>query len=112
FVAVEDDPWGLVSSLMDALPSGSYLALSHLTRDNMDPVRVEGVEQVYEAASERIFFRTRAEIERFFDGLELVSPYSDAEPRVEFWGLWGAEDVELADSDGSRWGLGGVARKP
>ena len=29
-----------------------------------------------------------------------------------FTGLWGAEDVELADSDGSRWLYCGVARKP
>jgi hypothetical protein len=48
----------------------------------------------------------------FFEGLELVQPYEGAEPGVTFTGLWGAEDVPMADSDGSRWLYCGVARKP
>ncbi|HEY3648535.1 MAG TPA: SAM-dependent methyltransferase [Streptosporangiaceae bacterium] len=35
-----------------------------------------------------------------------------AEPGVTFTGLWGAEDIPMADSDGSRWLYCGVARKP
>jgi hypothetical protein len=31
---------------------------------------------------------------------------------VTFTGLWGAEDITMADSDGSRWLYCGVARKP
>ena len=42
----------------------------------------------------------------------MVPPYEGAEPGIYFTGLWGAEDVELADSDGSRWLYCGVARKP
>ena len=45
-------------------------------------------------------------------GLELVPPYDGAEPRVVHVGLWGAEDPEMADSDGSHWWYGGVARRP
>jgi S-adenosyl methyltransferase len=59
-----------------------------------------------------MYFRSKAKVERFFRGLELVAPYEGAEPGVTFTGLWGAEDVELADSDGSRWLYCGVARKP
>jgi hypothetical protein len=44
--------------------------------------------------------------------LELVPPYEGAEPEITFTGLWGAEDVGLADSEGSRWLYCGVARKP
>ena len=29
----EDDPWGIVASFMDAVPSGSYLVVSHPARD-------------------------------------------------------------------------------
>lgn len=39
-------------------------------------------------------------------------PYEGAEPGVTFTGLSGAEDVPMADSDGSRWLYCGVARKP
>jgi S-adenosyl methyltransferase len=49
---------------------------------------------------------------RFFAGLELVPPFEGAEPAVTFTGLRGAEDADLADSDGSRWLYCGVARKP
>ena len=34
-----------------------------------------------------------------------------AEPAVTHIGLWGAEAPELADSDGSHWWYGGVARR-
>jgi hypothetical protein len=30
FVGDDDDPWAIVAALLDALPRGSYLALSHL----------------------------------------------------------------------------------
>ena len=41
FVPDEDDPSGLVGRLLAELPSGSYLALSHLTGD-FDPGSVGG----------------------------------------------------------------------
>ena len=47
-----------------------------------------------------------------FDGLELVPPYEDAAAAVTYVGEWGAEDPDMADSDGSRWSYGGVARRP
>jgi hypothetical protein len=52
------------------------------------------------------------QVERFFAGLQPVPPFEGAEPGVTFTGLWGAEDADLADSDGSRWLYCGVARKP
>ena len=38
FVPDSDDPYGVAKRLLDALPSGSYLALSHLTGDFDQPV--------------------------------------------------------------------------
>ena len=75
FVADESDPWGLVASYVAALCPGSYLALSHITRDKLPPRLVETGVQVYQRATESAHPRTRAEIERFFAGLELVPPY-------------------------------------
>ena len=112
FVSDTSDPWALVSRYLDALAPGSYLSLSHLTDDYKPPVAAEGFRSVFDGATEQLYFRSRAKVERFFAGLELVSPYEGAEPGVSFTGLWGAEDVELADSDGSRWLYCGVARKP
>jgi hypothetical protein len=51
-------------------------------------------------------------VERFFEGLEMEAPYQGGAPGLAFMGEWGAEDPELADSDGSRWGYCGVGRIP
>ncbi len=112
FVSDPSDPWALVSRYVGALTSGSYLSLSHLTDDYKPPAAAEGFRAVFDTATEHMYFRSKAKVERFFDGLELVAPYEGAEAGVTFTGLWGAEDVELADSDGSRWLYCGVARKP
>jgi len=109
FVADSSDPWGLVARYVAELAPGSYLALSHATSDNMPPIAVQGASQVY---SNAFYMRPKAKVEQFFDGLELVAPYAGAEPAVVYMGLWGCEDPELADSDGSRWGYSGVARRP
>ena len=112
FVTDPSDPWALVSRYVGALAPDSYLSLSHLTDDYKPPVAAEGFRAVFDTATEHMYFRSKAKVERFFNGLELVPPYEGAEPGVTFTGLWGAEDVELADSDGSRWLYCGVARKP
>jgi hypothetical protein len=112
FVADDDDPWGLVARYVAAVAPGSYLALSHSTVDKLPPRMVEAGLELYARASQRLYPRPRAEVERFFDGLELVPPYDGAEPVVGHVGLWGAEDPEAADSDGSRVNYCGVARRP
>ncbi len=112
FVSDASDPWSLVARYMAALAPGSYLSLSHLTDDYKPPVAAEGFRAVFDTATEHMYFRSKAKVERFFRGLDLVSPYEGAEPGITFTGLWGAEDVELADSEGSRWLYCGVARKP
>jgi hypothetical protein len=51
-------------------------------------------------------------VERFFDGLDLVPPYAGADRAITYAGLWGAEDLEAADTEGSRAIYCGVARRP
>jgi hypothetical protein len=111
FVADKSDPWGLVKRYVDALSPGSYLALSHLSDDHKPPRTVEGFLAVFEQATEQLYFRSKSEVERFFDGQELVPPYNGAGPGLSYTGVWGAEDPVLADSDGSRWLWCGVARR-
>ncbi|MFG2087346.1 SAM-dependent methyltransferase [Spirillospora sp. NPDC048824] len=111
FVPDEDDPWGLIRRYMDRLVPGSYLALSSITSDRQVDRAVGTVREVYSRASAGARPRTRAEIERFFTGLEIVPPYEGARADLTYVGMWGAEDPEAADSDGSRWGYCAVARK-
>ncbi|HTS97431.1 MAG TPA: SAM-dependent methyltransferase [Streptosporangiaceae bacterium] len=112
FVADGSDPCGLVRRYMAELPPGSYLALTHITADQKPPAAVQAILDIYAKATEQMHMRTRAEVERFFDGLELVPPYEGAPAAVTYVGEWGAEDADLADSDGSRWCYGAVARRP
>jgi S-adenosyl methyltransferase len=111
FVADDADPWALASRYTGALAPGSYLALSHITHEGLPPRLVEEGVQVYKQA-DGVYPRSRQQIERFFSGLELIPPYPGAEPAITHIGLWGAEAPELADSDGSHWWYGGVARRP
>jgi hypothetical protein len=112
FVSDSSDPWALIGQYLDALPSGSYMALSHLTDDFKPPVTVERFRAVFDHATERLYFRSKAGIEKFFEGLEMVPPYEGAPPALCYTGVWGAEDPLLADSDGARWLFCAVARKP
>jgi hypothetical protein len=112
FVADASDPWALVTSYLDALAPGSYLALSHGTTDWLPPAMVRAARELYAKATEQIYPRPLAEVERFFAGLELVEPYQGAGRVICHTGEWGAEDPAAADSDGSRIMYCGVALRP
>jgi hypothetical protein len=112
FVPDEMDPWGMVAEYMAAVAPGSYLVFSHATADNMPPRAVQASLDTYAKTTEPVYLRPKAEVERFFDGLELVPPLSGADPAVTYAGVWGADDPEAADSDGSRGFYCGVARRP
>ena len=112
FVSDGSDPWSLVSRYVQAVGPGSYLSLSHITDDAKPPVAVDGFRRVFDQATEQMHFRSKTAIGRFFDGLEIVAPYQGGAPSLTYSGLWGAEDVQLADSDGSRWLYCAVARVP
>jgi hypothetical protein len=70
----EDDPWGIVASFMDAVPSGSYLVLSHPARDVETARSARAAQRYNEQVATPMHRRTRAEVARFFDGLELIEP--------------------------------------
>jgi S-adenosyl methyltransferase len=108
FVADESDPWRLVTAYTGAAVPGSCLALTHITADSKPPAAVAAFIDIYANATERIYLRPKAEVERFFTALHIVPPYPNSGSVVTWMGEWGAEDAEAADSDGSRWGYGAV----
>ncbi|WTF16586.1 SAM-dependent methyltransferase [Streptomyces sp. NBC_01601] len=73
FLPDTEDPYGLTRTLLAALPSGSYLVLSHGTADQHPDLRQQ-VEDAYKKGTIPLRMRTRAEVEPFFTGLELVAP--------------------------------------
>jgi len=72
FIADEENPYGIVSTLLDALPSGSYLVLSHPARD--DGIANAATAAYNERVSTSMTRRTEAEVTAFFEGLELLEP--------------------------------------
>ena len=63
-----------MARLAAGVPSGSYLALSHPARDIQAAAMAEIADGMNELVAEKVTFRTRAEVRRFFDGWELVEP--------------------------------------
>lgn len=61
-----------MATLLDALPAGSYLALSHATADFHSPGAVSRATAVYKNATAPFVPRPFKQVEGFFDGLELV----------------------------------------
>ena len=74
FFADDENPQGIVSSLVDALPSGSYLTITHLTADFMDVDQVGRATQAGQQGGITYVPRSQAEIAAFFDGLDLAEP--------------------------------------
>jgi S-adenosyl methyltransferase len=99
----EDDPAGIIRRLMDAVPAGSYLAISHPANDVNDPGVRRLASRLNELMPMKLRFRSRAEVAALFDGLELVEP---GLVRVPEWRP--DRDTDLGNP-AALWG--GVARK-
>jgi hypothetical protein len=74
FVPDEHDPYQVVVRLVAGLPPGSYVALSHATLDPLCPDQRLQIQQLRATSPQPLYPRTRAQVERFFHGLELVEP--------------------------------------
>jgi hypothetical protein len=74
FVEDDEDPYGIVRQLVDALPAGSFLVLSHATFDPLDQETIAAMNAVNEGIKPTFSPRPLAQVSRFFDGLELLEP--------------------------------------
>jgi hypothetical protein len=101
----KEDPWGVVQAFASRMVPGSYVILSHLTRDGHPADVVSKKESVFAESDTPFVYRSRADIVRFFDGFELVEPGLTEVTR------WGGDDVDEEMHAAGRWWLGGVGRK-
>jgi SAM-dependent methyltransferase len=105
FVTDDEQPAQIVATLRDALPPGSYLALSHATAD----FRTEAAQlaaAVYDQATSTLTLRGHAQIAALFDGWDLVDPGLVQMP------LWRPDGKPPRPKDLSKvWGYGGVGRR-
>jgi hypothetical protein len=97
-----DDPEGLVKAYTKALPSGSYLVLSHLTLDLIDKKTADDYVAATSTQAMHRTPRTGEQISRYFDGFDLLEPGLVA---VSQW-----RDTPLFP-DEPAWMYAGVGRK-
>jgi S-adenosyl methyltransferase len=100
----EDDPAALMSVYREALPDGSYLALSHPTHEAVSD-HILTVYELYAANRTPIMLRGRADIVRLIEGFEPLEPGIVLVPR------WRPESPEDADHHEEAAIYGVVARK-
>ncbi len=74
FLTDEENPQGIVSALLDALPSGSYLAITSLTADFLAPDRAAAAMTATQGSGITYVPRTEEQVAAFFAGLDLVAP--------------------------------------
>ncbi|MFE4667493.1 SAM-dependent methyltransferase [Streptomyces sp. NPDC056716] len=107
FVPGDKEPYRIVRRFLDALAPGSYLSLSHATGD-FAPGAWQTIVDTYTRSGTPAQVRTKAEVERFFEGLELISP------RVVVAHRWrpepGSGPGVVSDTQSSLYA--GVARRP
>jgi hypothetical protein len=108
---IEDiqEAYGYLRRYVAAVPPGSYLVLTHLS-DELAPERLRQVSESFRQRGMTLIPRSKAEIERFFDGLDLI------EPGVELVNRWRPDPdaTRLSDPayDAEVSIYGGIARKP
>ncbi|WP_049575296.1 SAM-dependent methyltransferase [Streptomyces sp. SBT349] len=70
----DSDPWGLVRRVTDRLPSGSFLVINQLVSEDAE-VRRRITDFLVEGTGGRWGrLRQRHEVERYFEGLEILEP--------------------------------------
>lgn len=74
FIDDEEEARATVRRIMDALPSGSHLVLSHTITSPSMPDVDEAVAFWNEHGTPKLTQRTPEQVTRFFDGLELLGP--------------------------------------
>ncbi len=100
------EAYAIVDRLLDALPAGSYLALTHpATEVDSDEVLTAIRLWNESGATPRMVARSRQELTRFFDRLELL------EPGVVSSSLWRPDPVDIGTA-AEVYGFSGVGRKP
>jgi hypothetical protein len=106
FINDKEDPAGIIRKLMEPLPSGSYLAISHTTADGDELVN-EAMHVAYAEATSQARNRSKVEVTALFEGLDIV------DPGVVWLPQWRPDaDTGLQDAPQEARILCGLARKP
>jgi hypothetical protein len=109
FVPDSDRPRDIIRTYREHLVPGSYLAISQVTTEGLEPDHVEELDRVvaaYRSTDEQITLRGRAELLSWFDGTDL------ADPGVARLLDWRRDDRPLAEHEhaAARQAYAGIGR--
>ena len=104
FILDRDDPYDLVSQLVNAVVPGSYVVISHAASDIDSGAMISMANRLNELMAQQSVPRTHREVAAFFAGLDLLEP---GLVRVPEW-----RPASVADSAVRAQMWGAVARKP
>jgi len=99
----DQDPAGIITKLMAAVPPGSYLALSHVASDINPEKQAEAARRYNERAYDKQNHRDLGQVTALFAGLEIV------EPGVVVVQQWRPDSDAEASTPSAMWGA--VGRK-
>lgn len=105
FITDDEQPDEIIRLLRSTMAPGSYLAVSHITAEDVHPNDSNSAQEIYASASAPAIPRTREEILRFFDEMELVPP------GLVNVNAWPAAGVRHVPEPSKLLMYGGVARK-
>jgi hypothetical protein len=99
-----DDPYDLVSQLVNAVVPGSYVVISHAASDIDSGAMISMANRLNELMAQQAVPRTHREVAAFFAGLDLLEPGLVRVPE------WRPASVAESTARAQRWGA--IARKP
>ncbi len=101
----DNDPHGIVARVLGAMPSGSYLVVAHPVDDVNTGQMTDAAARLNRLMAQQVTLRARAEVYRFFEGLDMVEP---GLVQVHRWRIGTGEKVPTGDLPN----YGGIGRKP
>lgn len=108
FVTDDGEVHEVMNVLRDKLASGSYVAISHPTADDLPQEETENAKALYARSGNPVNIRSHEQIEGFFGGLQMV------EPGLVYVSQWRPENSDDLFIDEPRLSgyYGGVGIKP
>jgi hypothetical protein len=103
-IGPDDDPYRIVRRLINAVPAGSYLLLSHVASDIEPEKMAEMGKRLNRLLAQKGTYRSQPEVAAFFDGLDII------EPGVVPVQHWRPDSEVEAARRAAMWGA--IGRKP
>lgn len=74
FVGNHERPLEIIGQFQERMTYGSYLALSHITDEEVTTEKSKAAQEVYADATAHVYPRSFGQIKEFFEGMDIIPP--------------------------------------